>query len=300
MNDNLLLKRLFIAISGIILILVSIYGYRITKQRQYVLENGKMIRAIISEVSYGGRAGTTIRVQINNKSYDAGDAIENAKNYHIGDPIDVLYIENSDYAVLKERINKPHTYAGYFTIEIISFILGIIVIILSPFMKKDSKKFKIENFNWIDKKEKNTKKLDNYFDSLLKNSSYIEKIDKDSFIKLNQKIEQLYLEFPKEIQALIKLLHKKQDYKLDYLYQALLECDSYSRQNYESELKYIYNEYIKSPSKYDESIIQTFFLSSFLDDEKNKEKTICLVETRFNELNADSQKNIKKIIKTCT
>jgi hypothetical protein len=155
MNDNLLLKRLFIAISGIVLILVSIYSYRITEQRQTVLENGTLVKAVVSEVFIGRRNSKDINVKINNKEYDAGDAIREYDNVKVGDSIEVYYIDNIEYAAPKNRV--IYSYSGYFAIELITFILAILIVIISPFLKTDSRKITIENFNWIDTKLKDTK-----------------------------------------------------------------------------------------------------------------------------------------------
>ncbi len=95
----------------------------------------------------------TFFYKIDGKEYDAGVAIRGYDNYYVGDSIEVYYIKNQKYAAQKNR--KIYSYSGFFTLEKIGIILGIILLILAPFFKEKSNRVnKINSANLIGKRTK--------------------------------------------------------------------------------------------------------------------------------------------------
>lgn len=133
MMDSLIKKRIFIAISSIILVGVSIYGYRITETRKKVQENGILKNAKVESIS--SKQKGSIYVRIGDTVYDAGDYLPQY-NCNVGDTIEVYHIDNVEYVVPKIR----GSFLGYFVLEISSFCIGILVLILSPFLKEKANK----------------------------------------------------------------------------------------------------------------------------------------------------------------
>jgi len=303
MIDSLIKKRIFIAFSSLVIILASIYGYHITKQRQTALENGKIIKVKITREDrrsdWSKNPGVTFFFRINDKEYDAGEAIRGYENYKVGDSIEVYYIDNSIYAAQKNR--KIYSFSGYFVFEISAFFIGLILLILSPFSKEKANKINSEKFLWPKGKRIDTNNLDRYFSVLMRNPNFMLKIDASSITLLNQNIKEIFNESPKETIDYVEILLKHQDFKLDYIYFGLIDSDLFKNKFFDVEFKKVFSNYLKNPSSYYEQILQTFLLSSHFDtDEKIRTEILNLIKSSFSKLDNKSVKRLKKIIKTCT
>lgn len=129
MMNDIIKKKLFIAIGCIIIISVSIYGYRITETRKKVQENGIVKKAKVERIS-SKRKGS-LYVRIDDTVYNAGDYLSQY-NCNVGDTIEVYHLDNVKYVVPKIR----GSFLGYFILEISTFCTGIIFLILIPFLKE--------------------------------------------------------------------------------------------------------------------------------------------------------------------
>jgi hypothetical protein len=295
MIDSLKRKRIFIAIAGLIIVIVSFYGYRITEKRQTVFEKGQIVSAVVKKLSYGKNT-ENIYVVIKNKEYDAGDAIGQYSNCKKGDTIEVYWIADIEYVVLKDK----NSITNFFILEITSFILGLLLIIFSPFLN-DKNKINIENLVWPKGKKIDANNLDRYFSILMRKPNFMLKIDINSLTLLNQKIIEIFNESPNETIDYLEVLLKRQDFKLDYIYFGLMDSDLFKNKFFDIEFNKVFTDYLKNPSSYHEQIFQTFMLSSHFDtDDKIRTEIINLIESSYSKLDNKSVNRLKKIKKTCT
>jgi hypothetical protein len=297
MIDSLIRKRMFIALSGLILILISIYGYRITENRRTVRNKGQIVNAVVKRFSHGKNDIRTAYVDIRNKEYNAGDPIGRYSNCKIGDTIQVYWIADIEYVVLVDK----NSITNFLIIEFIAFIIGLLLIILSPFLNEKKHKISLDKFNWIQDKELNTKNLDRYFNLLINNQNFMTRIDSNSLSLLNLKIVEIFNKSSNNMMIYLNDLLKHQDFKLDYIYFGLMDSDLFKIKFFETEFKKLFFDYLKNPSGYYEQIFQTFILSNYFDvNEKIRIEIINLIEANYGRLDNKSVDRLKKIIKTCT
>ena len=293
MND-IIKKKLFVVFGCIILLSVSIYGYRITETRKRVQENGIVKKAKVDRIS-SKRKGS-LYVRIDDTVYDAGDYLSQY-NCNVGDSIEVYHLDNVKYVVPKIR----GSFLGYFVLEITSFCIGILLLILFPFLKEKANKINSEQLIWPKDKGIDSKTLDRYFSTLMKNPNFMLKLDTSSVSLLNQKIVAIFNEAPSETIDYLSTLLKRQDFKLDYIYFGLIDSDLFKDKFFVIEFKKVFSDYLKNPSSYYEQIFQTFILSSHFDtNEKIRREILNWIELSFSKLNSKSVDRLKKIIKTCT
>ena len=117
-------KEIFISLGYLLIIIISLYGYFITETRREVQEFGCIKKAKIERIS--SKRNGSIDVSINDTIYDAGDYLS-IYNCSIGDSINVYHLKNIQYVVPKIR----GSFLGYLILEITSFSIGVIFLIIS-------------------------------------------------------------------------------------------------------------------------------------------------------------------------
>lgn len=94
-RSKVIQQRVIVVTAGILLAYATFYGHSITSQRIEAIEEGQIVRTIVSRVS-SKRTLKTVYVKIEGLERDAGDPMSGCT---AGDSIRVYYIPTSPYVV---------------------------------------------------------------------------------------------------------------------------------------------------------------------------------------------------------
>jgi len=127
-------KRLILIFLGVLIVMISFYAFRITSNKEKILNKGELVNAKISNTTGSGTT-KSIHVMISGVEYSAGETFGDYNNKVTGDLVSVHYLKNMNSVIL----NGEKEYMNSFFLEII-MILGGLLIVFGFFSKEDDYK----------------------------------------------------------------------------------------------------------------------------------------------------------------